>query len=203
MSNPYAIPDATPAPSTVPPQVPHYSAMVQQVPVFAILLMVHGGIVILMGLGLGVIAAVIPMSAAANNAQGMDADEEMMLRFVSIGYGVAAAGIGVIGVIHLWSGWKTFLYQRRILGFVGIGAAFFSSLTCYCALTGIPLGIWGLILLLHPDVQHAYELAKNGMTRNQIIQHFSGAAPPPATQPTGQPPAAQAPPEEPPPTEGV
>jgi hypothetical protein len=64
-------------------------------------------------------------------------------------------------------------------------------------MTGIPLGIWGLVLLLHPDVQHAYLLTKNGMARDQVMQHFSAMVPPPT-----QPPPAQWPPTQPPP-EGV
>lgn len=183
MSNPYAVPEATPTPAAIPPEVPHYSSMVQQMPVYAILLMVHGGIVILFALGIGLMAALFPIMAAGGEGQMADAEEEMVLRAMAIAYGVAAAVLGLIGLIQLWAGWKNFLFQRRVLGFVGIGAAFLSSLNCYCALTGLPLGIWGIVLLVHPDVQQAFRMSDSGKTRDEIVNHFSAIASPPPSQP--------------------
>jgi hypothetical protein len=177
----------TPAPD---PQVPHYSSIIQQMPVYSILLMIHGGLVLLLALGLAVLAAVIPFGISLEggaDGAGIDDEERMMLYFMTFGYGLAAAGTGAIALVQFWAGWRGFRFRNRILGFCGVGAAFLCSLSCYCAPTGISLGIWGLILLLNPDIQHAFELARGGMSRQQIMRFFSGtptATDAPSTSPS-------------------
>ncbi len=189
-SNPYVVSAASTAAPAPDPQVPHYSSILPQVPVYSILLMVHGGLVLLLGLALGGFAAVIPIGLSfeeGGNGAEMDDQDRMMMYVVAIGYGVMAAGTIVIALVQFWAGWRGYRFRNRVLAFCGVGAAFLSSLSCYCAPTGIALGIWGLILLLNPDIKHAFELAEDGMSRQQIMRFYSGTPTAPAAAPASPP----------------
>jgi hypothetical protein len=50
-----------------------------------------------------------------------------------------------------------------------------SCLTIYCTLTSIPLLIYGIIVLKHPAVKMAYQMAKKGMTAREIRDAFGYA----------------------------
>lgn len=164
-SNPYA---SVPQPGYVPPDPsqPHYSSIVQQVMPYGILLMVNGGLLVLMGLVLVAIPGLV-----LTMADGNELDDEETLVVVGV-YGVMGLVLLIGGALQLWGGWRAIHFRSFAWTVVGLASAAMGSLTCYCAPTGIALGVWGLILLLNRDVQYAFQLGKT-QTREQVMQHFS------------------------------
>ncbi len=188
-SNPYAM---GPQAGYMPPDAsqPHYSSVIQQVMPYGILMMVNGGLFLLMGLILVAIPVMI-----LTLADGADlGDQEAMI--VTGVYGVMGVAMLTGGVLQLWAGWRAIHFRGYVLTILGIASAALGSLTCYCAPTGIALAIWGLILLLNSDVQHAFQMGKTE-SRETILKHFSYRGdqwtPPPSGAPTQPPPSPPSP----------
>ena len=80
---------------------------------------------------------------------------------------------GIIGgVLHLWAGPANWQFRRRKLGIVALGVGLIAMFTFYCALTGIPLAVYGLIVYLNDSVTVAFEMGEHGKSRAEIDQAF-------------------------------
>ncbi|QDS94191.1 hypothetical protein FF011L_29690 [Roseimaritima multifibrata] len=138
------------------------SNIVQQVLPFGILLMIHGGIVLM----LGFCAAMFPVIALI--AQ-VEPDEEMWM-VVGV-YGVIASGLFLIGTLQMLAGWKAIQFRNPFWVYTGFGALSLGLFTCYCTPTSLGLLIWGVILMVHNDVKYAFELGKT-MNRTEVLAVF-------------------------------
>ncbi|QEG42275.1 hypothetical protein [Roseimaritima ulvae] len=189
-SNPYA---TTQQAGFMPPDAsqPHYSAIVQQMMPYGILMMVNGGLFALLGLFMVAMPAL-----ALTMAEGGDLDDQETMIIIAV-YGGMGLLMLIGAALQLWGGWRAIHFRGMAWVIVGIASAAMGSLTCYCAPTGIALGIWGLILLLNPDIQHAFRMGKTE-SRDKIMQHFSYRGdqwtPPPGSPPPGSPPSNYPPP---------
>ena len=179
MTNPFESPKSVSEPEAAPMmgagQMPR-SGLVRQVPVVAILMMVHGVLISLAGLGLLAFAVFMPqmmrssMRDAMENQQGVEMQESMeqAQMFMLVIYGGLGSVILVAGGLSIFAGIRNLRYQNRVLGIVALGVGFVTVFTCYCAPTALGLGVYGLIVLLNSDVALAFQLREQGCTTDQI-----------------------------------
>jgi hypothetical protein len=183
MENPYQSPSPTPdfsdraAPTSAVVPGQRTRGLVGHVRVVSILMIVQGILSLLMGLMLGAMA--IFMGAVftfdpppgANNGDG---PSPMVFGMIMGGtyLGMGLAGI-IPGIMQIYSGFKTYQFQKRTLAIVSVCSGMATVLTCYCSVTAIALMIYGLIVLLDQSVREAFELAKQGHSADQIDLMFN------------------------------
>jgi hypothetical protein len=74
-------------------------------------------------------------------------------------------GLVVVGgaFLHIVAGILNYRFRARVLGIVAsIVGMMTTLLTCYCAPTGIALGVYGLICYMNQEVMQAFALAAAG-----------------------------------------
>ncbi len=77
-----------------------------------------------------------------------------------------------VGVLRIVAGIRGLKYQGRTLGIISFAAGVIPLVTCYCAPTSLAVGIYGLIVYLSSDVARAFEMAKGGLSADQIKAAF-------------------------------
>ena len=178
-SNPYATGEMGDS-STPTAQRPASAGYIRQVPVLAILMMIQGGLVLLLGLFMGAMGffmpAMIEQQMQQNpgfqqppNMQGMDMETFMMLTYGGIG-----AVLTLIAVPTIISGFRLYKYRGRIMGIVSLSAGLLTVFACYCFPTALGLFIFGLIVLLNEPVRKAFELGNQGVSPAEIKQRLLG-----------------------------
>ncbi len=160
MSNPYESP--LEAGVAAPP--PDQRGKVGQIRIVAILMMVQGGLELLMGLFLLVMAVVLPMSLAAN------AETRQMTTMIIAVYAVMGVGAIIAAVLHALGGWKNYQLKSRQFGLISLIAGSVLSLaTCYCCPTAIGLMIYGLIVYMDGPVEAAFANREAGGDVDKIL----------------------------------
>ncbi len=176
MNNPYESPQG----ANVPPAAPSITqgspggrlgdaSMVRQVKIVCILSLVQAGIEILMGVMLLFMGPLLSnfVGAAAKNDPNPPPEE--FLSLISTFYMVMGLVAIIVAVVRIPAAVLNLSYKARGLGIasaiVGVAAVF----SGYCGLTAIGLTVYGLVVLLNPDVKRAFELAKQGYSREQIL----------------------------------
>jgi len=173
--NPYAFSETT------SPQTPTGSqrGMVHHVMALSILMIVQGSLSALVGLGLGAMALVVPAMIKAQGgfpqrpgmpAQQMPAQMEWIMLAAYGGIGVVLLSTGILGI---WGGIRIMKFRGRTLGVVALSAGLLGIFSCYCFPTAIGLFIYGLIVLLNPQVKQAFEMGEQGVTAADIQSHFA------------------------------
>lgn len=157
--------------------------MVSQVFVVAILMIVQGCLVALMGLMLEALAAFVQWAPDQFNQGQQEMSQVLMLV-----YAIMGAGLLAIGGLQIVAGYRNLQYRGRTMGIVALSVGLLPVFTCYCAPTAIGLAIYGLIIYLHNDSLRAFQLGEQGYRRDQIMAAFSAYAPRPGTPPPGNPP---------------
>jgi hypothetical protein len=181
MSNPYQPPGFDPKQFQDQQYFPQPVAatglgMVSQIRVVAILNCVQGGLEVLVGLMLVVMAFVIPSLIAAQQA-GQPGGPPAGFEWVMIGtYGVMGGGLLIAGSLRLYAGIQNFRFRARTLGIVSLSVGLLSMLGCYCAPTSIAVFIYGLIVYLNPAVKAAFDMGQQGMNADQILASFVAPA---------------------------
>ncbi len=173
--NPYA---ASHVRSTVVPDSPLQlgpgadRGLVNQVTVLAILMIVQGAFELIYGAFMAVAAAFIPaMMQAQMEAEGENIGQ--MRLFMLVVYGVMGAVSFITGGMHIYGGIRIYRFQNRILGLVALAVGILDIGNCYCLPTAFALGIYGLIVLVNAPVVTAFEFAKRGHSRDEIIRSFN------------------------------
>lgn len=133
---------------------------VAQLPVLGVLMMVQGALVVMLGaiwlLGGGFAGLGIFLDPQAE----ADAAAGVAVLGVFGCFAMCMVGAGVIGII---AGWKARQGRARTLVWVGLFTAAFGGINMLCWMTGIGLLVFGIIVLIDPDVQrHFNDLAARG-----------------------------------------
>jgi hypothetical protein len=171
--NPYAFNQTTsPPPSGSRGMVNHVMAL-------SILMIVQGALCALCGLGAAAMAFVMPamIRAQANMPGGpgapappMPAEMETIMLVMYGGAGLVLLSIGILGI---WGGVRTMKFRGYTMGIVALSGGLLAIFGCYCAPTAIALFIYGLIVLLNPQVKQAFEMGEKGYSPADIQSHFA------------------------------
>lgn len=78
----------------------------------------------------------------------------------------------LLAVLFITAGCLNLGLKARAFGIATLLIGLGTMLTCYCALTGIPLSIYGLIIYFHPAVAEAFRMRKEGMLKSQVVATF-------------------------------
>jgi hypothetical protein len=128
--------------------------MVRQVPVLGTLMIVHGVMLVLMAVMMGVGGAALGMiSDMPPGAVGVG-DLSFMFGFLALS-GVLHL---VPAILQIVSGVKLMRRRGKVLAFVALGSGFLTVLNCYCAVTSIPLLAYGLVVLLNEGVADVLDI---------------------------------------------
>lgn len=164
MTNPYESPDDF---SHTPFQLPSAasnSSTIGKVKVLAILMIVQGALEVLLSLllaGTGVFLYFTTyqiMAAQQRASGGPPPPAWIFLIQVPIGLLVLAAA-----AIRIYAGIRNLSFKGRTLGIIAISCGLVTSLTMYCAPTGIGLMIYGLIVYLDGNVAKAFKDVEAGL----------------------------------------
>ncbi len=149
---------------------------VRQVTVIAILMIVQGVLLAIFGLFcvgyaifFGQIDSFIPAEARVEIDAQLPPGQRTLMIWL---FGVWAVGSFVLGLLHVVTGIFNLGLRGRMLGITTLLLGIGSAMTCYCALTGIPLSIYGLIIYFHPAVGEAFRLRKTGLGKEQVLATF-------------------------------
>ena len=172
--NPFAAPRAAPAAGAGPAgELGRDAGMIRHVMPVAILMIVQGAFELLLGVVLLAAAVMAPMMLP----EGLGAGEQtpVPMAWIMAGtYGVMGGGGLVAGLMHVVGGIFGLRFRRRVLGIVALSVGMASLFTCYCGLTAVGLGIYGLVTYLNPAVIAAFALGDAGVPAAEIRARYGG-----------------------------
>lgn len=194
MSNPYEPPESnfsdTSAGGSKGPLGIGQTSLVSQVTVVAILMIVHGVMIILMGgflafFGLAggnefeksfekqmEVQKEIARKQRKNNPNQNAPDANVLgpgfAKGMTAGFAIMGGLVIASGLLSIVAGILNLRFKGRGLGITSLVAGFGASLTCYCAPTSIALGIYGLVVYLNSDVARAFAAVKEGHTPAEV-----------------------------------
>lgn len=154
--------------------------MVSHVRVLAALMLAQGVLALLAGLmygGMGLFMKFGMAEMMKNDPQlqqGGPPPEQMVaiMTWTYVGMGVVA---GVIGLLHVYAGFRCWQFKERSLGMVSLVVGLAAVLTCYCAPTSFALAIYGVVVFLNPSVEEAFRMGDAGVPPDEITLAFSKA----------------------------
>jgi hypothetical protein len=174
--NPYAQPSSFAKPAGGGADQEPGLSYVKQINVIAILTLVQGGLLLVMGIFYSFYAVFV-----GNMQQWMPPEERARMQEQGADFGfqiIFWAGIVIgslvflCGILHIIAGYRNLKYRGRIFSIVtwilGLGAC----LTCYCLPTSIGLLVYGLIIYLNPATARAFELRESGLSKDEIDRKF-------------------------------
>lgn len=124
---------------------------VSQVPIFAIVMMVHGALMVGVGLIMLISGVVLGVEFLRTSDEALPGDP-VMSGFVFGMFGIIALTHVVPGLLQLRAGYRLRSFRSRTLGLVALSAGVATVFGCYCAPTSIALLIWGVVVLANRDV---------------------------------------------------
>jgi hypothetical protein len=152
--------------------------LVTQVPILGVLMVIQGVLELIMSAGIFFYAFFMPMifdemrrDAARNNqpAPPLPAEMESLLAIGGTALGVI---IAVVAIVTILAGARLIVYRSRVLGVTSACLGLLMLPTCYCFPTALGIAIYGMIVLLNPSVQLAFELRKTGHSVRDIQRAF-------------------------------
>jgi hypothetical protein len=144
--------------------------MVGQVKVVGILVLVHGILVILMGGLYAVMGSVMLGIGPGPGAGGAGGPPPWIFAAIYGGIGLVTALAGLVNAI---AGYRIMSFRNRVFGIIALFSNVVPMVTCYCALTGVALMVYGLIVLFHSEVARGFELVKNGASPEEVVGQFT------------------------------
>lgn len=153
-------------------QVPSSRSMVSHVPIISVLFIVQGVLLLVMSI------AMVGYAFFFANLESFlppEAQEEMMRELgpmqgmITAMIAVPAGGLFILCVMHFVSAWFGFQYRHRVFAMVTMLMGLAASLTCYCAPTAFGLAVYGLIVYLRPEVAAAFQMRKDGMSKEEML----------------------------------
>ena len=143
------------------------------------MMIVQGALETLAGVGLIVMAAVMPQLIMAEGMRGMPQQppegpqpEQFFWIFTAMYGGMGLAGL-IAGVLHIVAGVRNYRFRGRTFGIVAASAGLIAVATCYCLPTAIAVAVYGLIVLLNTEVSDAFAMGEAGYPASDILAHFS------------------------------
>jgi hypothetical protein len=143
--------------------------MVGQVKVVGILMMVNGVLSILMGGFYAVMGSIALFGMPGGPPPGGGPPAGL---FAAI-YGVIGGSVILSGLLNAVAGLRVMTFRNRVLGIIALFSNLLTLFTCYCAVTGIGMLVYGLIVLFHSDVARAFEMVSRGATPEEAIGRYT------------------------------
>jgi hypothetical protein len=144
--------------------------MVTQVPVIGILMIVNGSLCTLYGI---MMMAMGPLIMSMGRARPRPADAEQVMWIMTAAY----VGIGIVvataGVMNIVGGMWAMRFRSRPFVLVALISNFVTIVGCHCLPTSLGLMIWGLIVMLNPDVVEGFQLGLAGYSPDEIKDRLS------------------------------
>jgi hypothetical protein len=75
---------------------------------------------------------------------------------------IAAAALKIV------AGLRNYHYRALPLGLLALASCLVSALVCYCAPLSLALMAWGLVLYRRPEVERAFLMGRQGLSREWI-----------------------------------
>lgn len=181
MSNPYEShfePRALPANKPLPQQQP--PGLVGHVRVVAILMIVQGILELLIAIYYVVFGIFFgsafseAMLQDPNFQQGQGPPPELMSGIMTATPIVMGFFGLAVGVLHVYAGYRNFLFRNRTLGIIALVGGLASIMTVYCCPTSFLLFIYGAIVFVNDSVSRAFAMAGEGYPTDAILFAFSG-----------------------------
>lgn len=140
--------------------------MVRQVQVVAILMIVNGALISLMGLYL---ACMGPFMFFVTTTGGPASRPATIMVMSSI---YLALGLLVLtaAALNITAGIRSLKYRGRTLALVALFCNLVPMFTCYCIPTSLGLMIYGLIVFFHHEVADAFARVADGLPPERVRQ---------------------------------
>jgi hypothetical protein len=168
--NPYASPEfSADAASAHPAPAVLSTAILVQQRVVAILLLINGSLLLVMGVVLVFVAIFVPAMIEADMRRGNQAQPANFSIILKTTYGVMSACGLIAGGLQVYAGFRNLWLKNYTLGIVALSTGVLSFGTCYCVPTSLVLLVYGLIIYLHPTTKFAFEAAKQGRTHRELM----------------------------------
>lgn len=177
--NPYA-PNAVPGSQTpfgaeAPASEELQRSILTNIRIVAIMLIVHGSMLLLAALFFIAMSAFLPNLIAKTpppaNASPNGPTPEQMATILTGTYLFMGTAALLPGILQLVAGIRNLYPKGRTLGLVALFSGVVSIATCYCAPTSIGLLIYGLIIYFNPTAIRAFELGKQGITLTDMLNN--------------------------------
>jgi hypothetical protein len=81
------------------------------------------------------------------------------------------------GLLKVVAGIRNYSYKGHLLGIMALASALVSAALCYCAPTSLALMAWGLVLYRRPEVERAFLMGRQGLSREWIGASLDGRSP--------------------------
>ncbi|MEM9589179.1 MAG: hypothetical protein AAGA03_17995 [Planctomycetota bacterium] len=151
--------------------------LVNHVPILGVLMIVQGAMVLLMGGAAGLYAVFMPQVFEQIREQaiargGNAPPPPNVGLWVGLVGGLLCLALVAVALGTIFGGLQAFRFRRRSFSIVVLLAGLVTIVTCYCLPTQIGLTIYGLIVLLNPQVMHAFRLADQGHAPADVQRHF-------------------------------
>ena len=98
--------------------------------------------------------------------------ELAVAKYVAWMYGGIGVVVFLIGVLQVYAGIRNLSFKGRTVGIVALSLGILTAFTCWCAPTSLGLAIYGFIVYLSPAVTHAFQLRKEGVSKDNILARF-------------------------------
>ena len=150
--------------------------ILSQIRVVAIMLIVHGSMLLLAGIFILIMAAFMPgIIASSQQAQAAPANPngptpEQLSKFLTWGYVLVGMAVVLPGLLQLVAGIRNLYPKGRTLGIIALFSGLLSIPFCYCAPTSLGLLVYGLIIYFNPTAVRAFELGNKGVKLDQMLQ---------------------------------
>lgn len=140
--------------------------MVKQVQVVAILMIVNGAIVSVMGLfyvAMGPFMFAMMNMAPPPGQQGPNSSDAAVLSAMSVVYVVLGLVVLMAAILNIVAGIRSLSFRNRTLALVALFSNVAPLFTCYCLPTSLGVMIYGLIVFFQSDVARAFQLVAEGV----------------------------------------
>jgi hypothetical protein len=162
-TNPFQSPQLPGAPDPPPPGAdPRFIGSARQVPVVAVLMIVHGAFMCLAAVGYLGLALFIssPFFGQLQQIQQQN-DNDVAMPVIPAFFPWLYGGLGgvmlIAGVLGIFAGVRNYTFRSRTLGIVALAGGMVLSITIWCAPLSLGLLIYGLIVYLGRDAMLAFD----------------------------------------------
>jgi hypothetical protein len=145
--------------------------MVNQVQVVAILMIVNGALVSMMGLlytAMGPLMCTMITLVPPAGPGGPNPEDKLVFSAISGIYVVIGVPTLVCGVLNIVAGIRSLSFRNRILALVALFSNIVTVFSCYCCPTSVGLMIYGLIVFFQPDVARTFAQVAKGEPANRF-----------------------------------
>jgi hypothetical protein len=145
--------------------------MVGHVQGVSIFMIVHGALTFILG---GIYVCIGPlMLIGVNQDRTATAEDKQVMPIVSAVMFGCGALVLIIGLLNVSAGIRCLGFRGRSLALIAVFSNVPVLCSGYCAVTGLGLIIYGLIVFLNADVAEAFAMRERGRTPDEIRAEFA------------------------------